>query len=196
MIDLLYHDLEGGQCTVSWERTDVRKKVIISARSLAGLWPDKLIQKYLNLLYWKIKLCTSSCLVYFLVPLGLFWFFATGQADLNYSFGLLWLRAATAYTDQLSSAVVQLTSWGWTISHPHYFLTSALSHCRFWHLSLHRHLMTQKRTEGQLGKNLFHRSGSNPDQNGWGLQSCALINWSIREALKLCTYYDTDPMWE
>ena len=32
------------------------------------------------------------------------------------------------------------TSWGWTISHPHCFLTSALSNCRFGHLRLHNQL--------------------------------------------------------
>ena len=40
--------------------------------------------------------------LFFGVSFGLFWFFATGQADLNYGFGLSRLPASIAYTDQLN----------------------------------------------------------------------------------------------
>ena len=71
----------------------------------------------------------------------------------------------------------------WTISPIHYFLTSALSHCSFGHVSLHRHLNNSEEDWGTAWKNSFCRSGSNPDQNGWGLWSGALINWAIRASL-------------
>ena len=62
--------------------------------------------------------------------------FFVGLLFLNWHFGPSQLSVVTANSDQLSL----LTSWGWTISPPHYFLTSALSNCRFGHLRLHDNL--------------------------------------------------------
>ena len=80
---------------------------------------------------------------------------------------LIWTRLWSVATSRghslhRSAQLVQLTSWGWTISPPHYFLTSALSHCRFGHWSLHRHLNNSEEDWKAAWKNSFRQSGFEP----------------------------------
>ena len=60
-----------------------------------------------------------------------------------------------------------------------------IEYCRFGLLRLHRHLNNSEEEWRAAWKNSYRRSGSNPDQNGWGLWSFTLLYWAIRAALHM-----------